>query len=415
MKKGGVSLSQALKRQREDDGHENDRNKKRNPTIDDANSVLATTSSDESVDLVYPFTPNKNGAGGGGAPISLVAEKPLVYTNPNMKIKFRSPLVLDSDDNLTLFMNEPLNVKTNRIDLNYDTRTLSGTPLSVKCETNGGIVVGEEGISVQVDNSSCLAVGGNGMIVRVDGTSINDSNILGVKLNQNGGLKVDGGLAMNISSDFKIENNTLKINIPQFVSPYATYLIGDRILDNFSGQFIDKAGTVSNMAYYFYMVYSAGIVNGIMNFRIRHDNYVPTNKTIQNTIAMNVYGLNRPSTNFSQLVAPTVSPSNMISKFVPVEVNDSFLRVPATGNRWYIGVDKKTTSSVFSFMPFGTSVSFNESKYSYTVVEVFSDNTQLLGINLMISFDMTFTGEWNDSGIQVTTGPLFFSYQGQLL
>lgn len=411
--KKGISLTHALKRPREEDVEDERANTKKTPALD-VNEASASTSTDKSVDLVYPFKPISGGGGGGGTPTTLVAQKPLEYANPNLRLLYSNPLILTNSNTLSVKVSIPLAIQEDGIVLLTDTTlAVDESKLGVKLAADS-VVFDSNGLDVHVGDAR-IVKGSGSLKLNSDGTIKND--VLGVNLNNSGAIVNNNGLSINISSDFKITDNKLYINNPSYVSPYITFEIGDETLSNFSGQFATKKPVSTdiiggNGAYYSFLVYSGGMVNGVIKFKLKGENFtVDVKDGFDCCLFMNFFGTLKQETNFSFLTAPTTKPANSIDKFVPKNISSVFHVVGK--NSWYVSTETNTMIEFINFKPLGTSQEFNESTCGLCVVDVV-ENLQVIGHGIVFSLKCPVKSQaTNQNNLEMTTGSLSFSYQGQ--
>lgn len=292
----------------------------------------------------------------------------------------------------------------------------SGEPVPVKAaRTNeedddnrsGTQVASEE--SVDLVYPFNVQLGGGGTKLSVQQPLAFIQSTLALKYNSDD-FEVDSG-----NGQLKLKRSSAASTESQLITS-ARLVLGDASLGEHVGQFMDQAQSLSKMNYYFCLVYNYGLVQGMMNFRIKASDYPCDGASIKATVCFNAKGSLDADTNFSSLGQPITTPEDSLEQFVPQHVNDSLVMIPLSSTEWYHGVGRATTSYIGKFRPFGVDVEFGESTYAFTDVDISNEDGSVCGSCIMISLEMPIVGgSWNGNPIaQVTTGPLFFSYQGQL-
>lgn len=403
---------------------------------------------DTKLDLVYPFTDASGGGSGGGGSTgqTISVARPLVMSNNTISLQYASPL-FTSDGTLTLNADTSTFVTRNGLALRIDGAgglTTSENGIGIVKNT-GPIVVGSSGISISTNNSLQVAanklgisvapsapfITTNGLDLNYDFTTMQIADrVLKVKLDPVGPIvPSSNGLFINLNTDdFEVSNRIIRLKSrPTYVSPYTTLTVGNKNLVTYSGQAAsDQNGSqrIWNVAYYVFMVESAGLVNGIIDLGVTDERISGTGSSATSglnfTFVVCMDGTNNQQANLSQISVPTTSPAGRNSRFYPLEFGGTYIGLPpvSPNSNWYRG---PSTAGLLltKFYPFATVTTFAESSMGTapaTVQTINRDYTRnILGRVIMFTFALrqTSTENWFErpTGKTLTTGPLSFSYQ----
>lgn len=401
--------------------------------------------SDTKLDLVYPFTDASGGGTGGGGSVvpSISASRPLYMNNNILSLQYVSPLV----DNGGLALNVDTAIFTTRDMLGLKLSPSGGlgstesglliavqAPLTVsssgiRISTNNTMLSDATGLGVRISPNSVLRTE-NGLDVAFDIKTLqNTNNQLNVKLDPSGAIvPSSNGLFLQVNTDdFVVENKTLNLKSkPTYISPFKTYEVGNKGLVNASGQACsNQSGShmIWNVAYYIFMVESAGLVNGKIVLSMLDSNVSGSGSSYPDglhfSFVISLDGTKNQPTNLSFIAAPTVTPPDSNASFYPVEYGNDYIGLPpsTSNSNWYKPIST-SGMSVTKFYPFGTGTTFGESSMGIapaTVQTVREYERSINGYVLITTFDIkqTSSEDWfnSNAGKKMTTGALSFSYQ----
>lgn len=409
----------------------------------------APTQDDETIDLVYPFdwpsategndtgnggtggdTGGSGGGSGGTVSVPIDPNGPIIMTNNGLNLKTQIPIAiqsrsvaLSSDPNLfsinssnqlSIKLSPPMQYSNGGIAIAYDTDSLntnSSNQLSLNFSSTGCIFSNYDGIQLNYDSS----------------TFKSENSALKIKIDPSTCIIVDnGGLSINVDdSAFEISQNKLYLKAnPTYLSPYTICTMGDPKFQTGGVNYCaSDRGNKWNCKMYVYMVYSAGIVNGLVNTFINSDN--TDRSSSSSSYVLNFTSIistsDNPYINISGFTIRTISPSSgNYNLFTPsVTSNEGFnmIEAPAPSSpsaKWYIPPSNSGfKSSYFSPIPNGTK--FNESNMSYGIASIKQSDGQI-NYALALTYNMSVASNsyWYNSGANLTTGSIPFTYQGQL-
>lgn len=409
----------------------------------------APTQDDETIDLVYPFdwpsvtegndtgnggTGGDTGSGGGGSSgtvtVPIDPNGPIITTNTGLNIKTQYPIAvlnralglsydtnlfsIDGNNKLSIQMTSPIQYTSNGITIAYDSDSMN--------------VNSSNQLSLNFSSSGCIFANYGGIQLSYDSTTFkSESSTLKIKIDPTSCITVNSnGLTLSVDdSAFQISQNKLFLKAnPSYLSPYTICTLGDPKFKLGGVNYCaSDGGNKWNCKMYVYMVYSAGIVNGLVNTFVNSDN---TDKSSSSSsFVVNFTSIVSTSTNqyinISGLNLRSISPSSGdYELFTPsMTSNEGFnmIEAPAPNSssaKWYIPPSNSGFKSNY-FFPIPNGTSFNESNMSYGIASVKQSDGQINYV-LALTYNMSVASNsyWYNSGANFTTGSIPFTYQGQL-
>ncbi|ADM53809.1 fiber-1 [Turkey adenovirus 1] len=379
---------------------------------------------DDQLDLVYPFqyaASGGGGGGGGGSSVTVDPDGPLTLVDGVLGLNVKTPVVV-SDGAVALFFDG-------------DTLALKSVNRSLMVKTAAPVTAGTGGGVTLLFDAKGLTL---------DGTT----GALSLRLDTNGPLAVgNDGLTLTVDpQSFEIVNRMLRLKGggtgPTYLSPFATYTLeSNGGITGYSGivqSDQDPVGTQPtekkstwNVGYYVFMVTSAAMVNGYINVQLPRIHVAATSGTDSLTTGLNFTFVLPPmypqetEGNLSNIAFPVLQPTNTNSAFVPnAQMSDgnSYLGLPDVSQRnttvWHVGITNPGLRTQ-TFVPTAQGATFGPSSFGMCPATVNTGSTGNTPRDVLVfTFALKQTGgsNWFQKATTetetVTTGPIFFSYQG---
>lgn len=377
---------------------------------------------DDQLDLVYPFqyaASGGGGGGGGGSSVTVDPDGPLTLVDGVLGLNVKTPVVV-ADGAVALFFDG-------------DTLALKSVNRSLMVKTAAPVTAGTGGGVTLLFDAKGLTL---------DGTT----GALSLRLDASGPLAVgNDGLTLTVDpQSFEIVNRTLQLKGggtgPTYLSPFATYTLeSNGGITGYSG-IVQSDQTPTNprpgeqkstwnVGYYVFMVTSAKMVNGYVNMQLPRS-HVAASSGDSKTGGLNFTFVLPPmypqetAGNLSNLALPVLEPANTYTAFVPnAEMSDgsSFLALPNEGQRdtstWYVPITKPGLR-LYTFVPTAQGATFGTSTFGIcpATINVTSGSTPRDALVFTFALNQTEGDNWFQKAASetetVTTGPVFFSYQG---
>lgn len=422
------------------------------------------TADDETIDLVYPFDTETaggggtgGGSGGGGTcqcqQIAVDTTGPLHLSNNVLTLNTTAPIVtLNRSLALSVAEDSAIRVDGNRkLDLRVDPNGPILAQREISLSTKPPISVEDKFLKLSID-PSVMALSGNNLTLQTsaplikkqggigldtDGSMHLSSGKLSIKLAPESGISnTSDGILVNVDNvTLRIVDNVLQLNKDSYLSPYITFEVGHTDLNNASAHVCCEFGSDSktsiwNVGYYIYMVYSAGLVHGIITTKlewgkvsqISGQNSLRTG--INFTFVLSVMGVKDFNTNISYLTDPVVTPPGNNWHFVPEDTGGTYGALPSnqvlnsTFTNWYKKVSLGNMILHY-YTPMGTGSDFGTSVCGAMPASVTDHDGQVLGNVMCFTFNNIQTGgsNWFETSMSnnhhFTTGQIPFSYKSQ--
>lgn len=398
----------------------------------------APTQDDETINLVYPFDWPSNtsndvtgGTGGGGTSgscnIPLDPSGPIIMTNLGLNVRTNPPITVIMGSLYLKFNKNDFSAFDGNLSMRCKPpiiRSVDGLSLSIG---NGLTLSPDQSLILSTDPSSCLTTSNNGIGISIDSNTlvISDSHLTTHLDNTSCLSSSSNGIAINIDdSSFAIQDGKLYLKAnPQYLSPYTICTIGLPSLSG-SNYVSSNRSQLWNCQSYFYMVYSAGLVNVNSYIKVNSDNTDVTSSTSDKIVSFalvlttssikiqNISGLTPISINPSSASLSLFNPFNLTKQASYVQIQNP--SIAGTNVNWYFSHLSSGFKQI-SFVPHGNGVQFTQSTFGYGQISIIdSTGTSMEAIGISLEMNVAQTSKWYNSSATLTTGSITFSYQGQL-
>ncbi|WPM93293.1 protein fiber1 [Goose adenovirus 4] len=395
----------------------------------------APTQDEETIDLVYPFdwpsisnsqSGGENGGNQQGTNIPIDPNGPITMTNFGLNVRTTPPISVIMGSLYLKYNSSDLGMVDGRLAINCSpplTRTNGGIGVNI----GSGLINSNGSLSINLNQQGGIAFQNGGIGLNINNSNLElDNSLLSVKLNPSSCIvSSSDGISLNIDAGaFEIQQGTLYLKAnPQYLSPYTICTLGNPTLIGSNFVSSDRR-QLWNCQSYFYMVYSAGLVNCISNIKVNSDNTDSSSSSSINKVSFtivlttsqiriqNISGLS-PLTIVPSSAQPTLFyPYGGVKQSSYVEItNPSFA---GTNANWYLDPNSPGFKSI-QFIPMGNGCSFDQSTFNYgqiTITDSTGAGIEAIGITLVMN--VSSGSNWYGRGATLTTGTISFSYQGQI-